>query len=135
MKNHLFIILFFLWVTACALAPHLYPIASYSEKSQASNFSKLDSIRHINFKAFYGQPIDSLLKHPLLQDYVAQRVVCESYGCLWAFMRSFKSKDDYLTILIFPPDTLQYVPRCVNFPREQWNLQRLKKERIAKVTF
>jgi hypothetical protein len=98
--------------------------------------NELDAIRKIDFKAYYTLPIDSLLKHPLLKNYIYKRVVDEPNGCLWYYSLTFYSKNSLIDVNIYPPNELKFVPkRCIKFPHEQWDLKLLEKEAIVKIDF
>lgn len=142
-RFYLFQIFILLWVAISYSFIVIEPKEPTIFKNQTCHVvidsNKLNAIRQIDFKSYYNQPIDSLLKCPMLQGYTHKRVVAEPIGCLWYLLLTFEYLDssnnlDYLTINIYPPDVLKYVPkRCVDFPHEQWNMDSLQKERIVKV--
>lgn len=95
--------------------------------------SCLDSIIKIDFKSYFNLPIDSLLKNPLLRHYTYKRVVCEPTGCLWYLTLIFYSEKLTVDVNIYPTQDLRYIPqRCINYPKETWDMNLLGKETILK---
>jgi len=96
---------------------------------------KLDSIRHFNFEPYYGQPIDSLLRLPVLQRYIYIRPGWEPCCCFRFLSLSFGDDKDFLSVDIYPPDSLVHVPkRCLDhYPRQQWSLDSIGKETVFRV--
>ncbi len=128
----LFTILLYLCISipvSCMLIrqdPILMPLRTANDTIRA--------ISSIDFKSFYGKPIDSLLQLGILEKYVHKRIVCEPGGCMQYLTMSFQSKKNYLSVDIYPPSILKHIPeRCINYPKEQWDMMLFGREVVDSV--
>jgi hypothetical protein len=105
-----------------------------TKKIDDRNLQRIISITRIDFKSYYNKPIDSLLSNKLLQQYTHKRFVTEPYGCLWNFKLVYSSKDVLLSVNIYPHDSLVHLKRCIDFPKEVWNMDLFRSEKLLKVS-
>lgn len=136
MKNLYPIVLIYLF-TACLNRKVIHSTESqYQEKNKSYNV--IDSISSIKFDCYNERPMEELLNHPLMVKYNSYQFIQEPTGCLWYFQLTFDDPNGkrFINVEIFPDmSTLKYIHRCINYPKETWDIASLKKETIAKVEF
>ncbi len=127
MKNLIIYSFFLVFSYGC----QLQKTRLYEEEQE----KRIATIQKIDFEAYYGKPIDSLIKRNIiLQNYTFQRIVCMHSGCLSYWTLIYKAKKKTLEVNIYPNSELKFVPkRCINYPHEHWDMDLFKKETIKKV--
>ena len=107
-------------------------------EENSKEFNVIDSIASINFDNYTNKQISDLLDHSLMVKYNKYEFIQEPPRCLWYLELIFDDPNSkrFLKVNIYPDmSSLQYIHRCINYPKEIWDMASLKKEKIAKVEF
>ncbi len=93
----------------------------------------IDKIQKIDFRKYYGMPIDSLMSNlPKPRRKPNLSFLDKGEGCLKEVSFTYRMNSTGFFMVLYP-DSLKFTPECPDLNVEYWNFNDFKKETLKKV--